>query len=959
MSTLKKILALSLALAMILSVSVFAGYTTDSYKDAAAIDKDAVEAVELMYALDIMTGDEKGNFNPNATITRAEVAKMIYVILNKGKDDKAATYAAAQLFTDVPSTAWYAGYINYLAAVGLVNGSEGKFYPTNPVKTAEAAKMLLTAIGYNSEDRQYVGANWAKNVLSDASIVGLLNSTYKYGADINGAAPRQWVAVMFANALLDAFTYKTVVPAGFNGIFTGAKQNEFIEFGKKFYGLEQLTGVAVASSNATIHEGASVAGSDKATFLTDDGNVTVKGTGLGYMDLGQKYRVIYKKGSTNVAYSCCLTGESVVAEARVMDITVDINYKTDNNDAYNKYVFTVDGEEFRLPKNGREVRELAVYPQANQGATAYTKHIVSATMATNLVNKIAAIGNQAMTAKVIDADGNGTVDYVIAVTYQYAYVHDVVVNDKYGEYAVIKMVNNQNLTFAGKNRLYVNDCIVDAPELEEGNYLKYTWNPDEEMFAVEILDVIEDAKFENRNVAKGIYLLDGEEYVFAANGWVAALEELLKKPAKNKVKETMDIVVDGDLLVYAQSKDSNYTDMADVNAQLVLVLDAGDRFSNGYIHDVNGIKYMTIDGDVEVAEYVNKAGFVQFNTLYGAGTRELDKQTNTWGRLFILHKSGSKVYLEELNNTGKNPNEQLSASTKLLNGYTEVLGDKELDATKTVKLDGNKVAEGNLFFVRYEDSNGVQYKVMALSELTGGKDAHAYAQVLTLTNDAGTRTTIVGGYVAFDLTTATDNGYLYVTNAGTWDGDKVAVTFDDGKEAEITVENLENGKIVLNALYSYRYNVLDDDYTLTMVQAAASGADFWLESNMIDFSDDEVYVKKPDGTKVKYALDDEVIAVLNVEIDRDTEGAKGKDPMAFAVDNQGIEFVKLADLTDEMVINGDEGSTYTQYTDAIYRAGDLFYVIRYSVMNECQEDASFNQNVLYKQLEKIGIKLWK
>ena len=148
MSTLKKILALSLALAMILSVSVFAGnYSADTYKDAAAIDKDAAEAVELLYALKIMTGDEKGNFNPNATITRAEVAKMIYVILNKGNDDKAVNYAAANLFTDVPATAWYAGYINYLAALGLVNGSEGKFYPTNPVKTAEAAKMLLTAIG--------------------------------------------------------------------------------------------------------------------------------------------------------------------------------------------------------------------------------------------------------------------------------------------------------------------------------------------------------------------------------------------------------------------------------------------------------------------------------------------------------------------------------------------------------------------------------------------------------------------------------------------------------------------------------------------------------------------------------------------------------------------------------------------------------------------------------------------
>ena len=86
MSTLKKVLALTLALAMILSVSAFAGsYKADTYKDAASIDKDCEDSIELLYALDIMQGDAQGNFRPNDTITRAEVAKMIYVIKNYGK----------------------------------------------------------------------------------------------------------------------------------------------------------------------------------------------------------------------------------------------------------------------------------------------------------------------------------------------------------------------------------------------------------------------------------------------------------------------------------------------------------------------------------------------------------------------------------------------------------------------------------------------------------------------------------------------------------------------------------------------------------------------------------------------------------------------------------------------------------------------------------------------------------
>ena len=53
MSTFKKLLALTLALAMVLSVSAFAGsYKADAYKDAAGIDEDCEDAIELLYALD-------------------------------------------------------------------------------------------------------------------------------------------------------------------------------------------------------------------------------------------------------------------------------------------------------------------------------------------------------------------------------------------------------------------------------------------------------------------------------------------------------------------------------------------------------------------------------------------------------------------------------------------------------------------------------------------------------------------------------------------------------------------------------------------------------------------------------------------------------------------------------------------------------------------------------------------
>ena len=160
MSMIKKLIALTLALAMVLSVSAFAGsYSADTYADADKIDSDCEDAVELLYALDIMVGDGK-NFNPESAVTRAEMAKMIYVILNYGDDDKAVTYTGAKLFADIEAGAWYEGYVNYAAATKLVQGrGNGTFGPNDAVTTAEAAKMLLTAIGYSAEARGYTGAN--------------------------------------------------------------------------------------------------------------------------------------------------------------------------------------------------------------------------------------------------------------------------------------------------------------------------------------------------------------------------------------------------------------------------------------------------------------------------------------------------------------------------------------------------------------------------------------------------------------------------------------------------------------------------------------------------------------------------------------------------------------------------------------------------------------------------------
>ena len=791
MSTLKKILALSLALAMILSVSVFAGYTTDSYKDAAAIDEDAAGAVELLYALDIMTGDEKGNFNPNATITRAEVAKMIYVILNNGNDDKAATYAAANLFTDVPATEWYAGYINYLAALGLVNGSEGKFYPTNPVKTAEAAKMLLTAIGYNAEDRQYVGANWAKNVLSDASIVGLLAG---YEADINGAAPRQWVAVMFANALLDAYTYETVYPAGFNGIFnnTAAEKTNFVEFGYKYLKVMDMTEVAVATSEATLN--GEFAGYGKILFV---GGVEVKGTGLGYMDLGQEYRVIYKDGTTKTAYSCRATGESVVADDVVANVSYKLSYATGENKVNNKYVFTVADMEARL--DGGEAGVLTVKYGNNGKAVTKTS--------ANVKSEIDAAGTRNDAVRAIDKDGDGDIDYIIYTCVNYARVTKVGESKEYGAYIQAKDVKGDVLKFEGGSYLYLDDVIIGDEEFEKDNFIKFAYNFDEGMFNVEILPVIEAAEFDSRQKSKAEYTFAGETYVAAANGF--NLDHL---KGNNVLGYDFDIVVDGDLLVYAVKTDDNYSNIDDVNARLALLID--HNIGNKDRENVPQVKLMTIDGNIEWYWYDSALAAKKNYEKFSKTEDDLKDDT-----LYIYRADeDGYVTLEEIDADAGNLKTNLVTSFEKFvkeDAQNDKRGDLTVKTTSaTYKTTDNKdyrVARDNKFFAKVEGD----YMIITISEdVDAGKYLDTAAQAMI---KSGTYyDTFVGGYLDIDEAEVSGAGYLWVVDGAVRELDDdtklIKVMFSDSEEpVEIEVPTATDA----HDGWAYKYSKNKDGYTLT------------------------------------------------------------------------------------------------------------------------------------------------
>ena len=160
----KKLLALVLALVMSMSLVTI---SNAAFSDADKIDH--TEAVEVMNALGVINGMPDGSFNPAGNVTRAEMAKMITIIM-LGDIDAAAFKGTATDLTDINGH-WAEGYIKYCYSQGVIAGrGDGTFAPNANVTAVEAAKMLLVAIGYNSDVQGYVGADWSINVIRDAQL---------------------------------------------------------------------------------------------------------------------------------------------------------------------------------------------------------------------------------------------------------------------------------------------------------------------------------------------------------------------------------------------------------------------------------------------------------------------------------------------------------------------------------------------------------------------------------------------------------------------------------------------------------------------------------------------------------------------------------------------------------------------------------------------------------------------
>ena len=187
----KKLLALVLALVMSMSLVTI---SNAAFKDADKIDYK--EAVDVMNAVGVFIGDEKGNFNAKENLTREQAAKII-AYLELGEKAADALVGGAT-FTDVASTRWSAGFVGYCAKAGVVAGYDGKFDPAGQLTALQFGKMLLVELGYDAKAAGMVGADWAINTSKLMTKAKLMDGI---DGSVNQVLTREKAAQMCLNAL--------------------------------------------------------------------------------------------------------------------------------------------------------------------------------------------------------------------------------------------------------------------------------------------------------------------------------------------------------------------------------------------------------------------------------------------------------------------------------------------------------------------------------------------------------------------------------------------------------------------------------------------------------------------------------------------------------------------------------------------------------------------------------------
>ncbi len=272
----RKFFAVSATAALVASAIVPVASAAE-FKDADSISSWAKEAVQFLTDKGFIQGDEKGNFNPAGTLTRAEAAE----ILSKALDLKAT---GTEDFSDVNENDWFYNAVLATSPELFDGMGNGKFEPKAQLTREQAAKVIVQ--GYQLTGKadlsQFADASkaskWAVSYLEIAVENGVINGKGSLLAPQDKISREEFATMV--KRTIDATT-KEVTPAvasvkGLNAKefevkFNTAVDKEDAEVTAKY----AINGVVITKAEVS-EDGMTVTlTTDKEIKLTND-KVTVK-----------------------------------------------------------------------------------------------------------------------------------------------------------------------------------------------------------------------------------------------------------------------------------------------------------------------------------------------------------------------------------------------------------------------------------------------------------------------------------------------------------------------------------------------------------------------------------------------------------------------------------------------------------------------------------------------------------
>ena len=777
----KKLLALVLALVMSMSLVTI---SNAAFKDADKIDH--TEAVEVMNALGVINGMPDGSFAPAGNVTRAEMAKMITIIM-LGDIDAAAFKGTTTDLTDINGH-WAEGYIKYCYSQGVIAGrGDGTFAPNANVTAVEAAKMLLVAIGYNATVQGYVGSDWAINIIRDAQLSKFFDDLSVTSTKV---LTRDEAAQMIWNAVQAKMIEKTPsisitdgkITYSYNQHRTNTLLNTTFKAEKKY---AYLTGTSYSSDDKNYTYSFTTAAAFGGGQITTDALVnnttaSLDGT-VDYSALyGQKVAVVYNttSGAKNPVYGI-YSEAKVVAEGVVNDLAA----ATDANKV------KVAGTTYTLTAAARS--SVPVY-QFNAGTTTYTRADLAAVISGN-----ASPNWYDASAKVVLLDNTGDNKADVVIIYPvtigkvtYASKTSVVVDNGVGTFAYNKDKANWSKTNS-----------YTLPELVKDDYVAVAGTTVTNVdYAVTKLDTV-SGKVTALDAGNRKVQLDSTWYNYAGT-------------VSFTLSDTVKVQLNNGLIVASKVVDTASKDL--------LVLEAAE---NGNSLRKIQAKVMFADGTEET---------ISVKKVNGTATTTAPTTLKT---LYTYTKNSDGTYnISAVNAGNKAGYTTYAESTTTSNLFTEK------SSSSAAKFSGQMIADDAVFFVydstndkwnivsgatmkTYATKNGTAlYGTTTAQMLLGTSNGVYGVKAATMQVAAAFGTSNTYGYVLSAPYTSKDANDVTVYNYKLWtaDGEKTVVdTNNPGAKGTLVKYTVNTDNTITSAAHGLTAVAITayDDETITLNKA--------------------------------------------------------------------------------------------------------------------------------------------